>query len=198
MSRARRLGPRDGADVISTAASDLVVCTKHLSRLEPGTTTYASSPARRARTSPRGLEPRRYPPAGRLKTMGSGGQPVPVSTRLGRGAAHSVSGAHAVPSRVSSEHGSPINAGDSGTSGPDALARSTPHHQAEHRLRSGSVPSRVQLDGRLSRAPRARSGAQALAPLSVAPPTSAAGGHAPLFMEARERLASRDFGEGAR
>jgi hypothetical protein len=99
-----------------------------------------SHPQRGERRCFRSLETPRYPPAGRLKARGSGGRPVPVSTQLGRGAAHSASETNAVRFGVSSEHGSPINAWDSGTSGPDALPRSTPHHEAEHRLRSGSVP----------------------------------------------------------
>src|SRR5438132_11649897 len=57
VSRARRLGPRDATDVISASASDLVVCTKHLSRLEPGPTPSFSSPGRRATTSPRPRNP---------------------------------------------------------------------------------------------------------------------------------------------
>ena len=118
-------------------------------------------PRRGERRRLRGLETHRFPLAGRLKAMGSGERPVPVSTQLGRGAAHTASGANVVPSRVSSEHGSPINARDSGTSGPDARRRSRPHDEAEHRVRSGSVPSRVQLGDRLSRAPRAPSGVQA-------------------------------------
>src|SRR5712692_2143807 len=81
-------GPRGAADFISRAASDTVVCTKHLLRLELETTTWS----RHQRGEPqrlRGLETHRCPLTGRLKATGSGRRPVPVSTQLGRGAAHS-------------------------------------------------------------------------------------------------------------
>ena len=127
---ARRSGPRDAADFISTAASDTVVCTKHLLRLELGTAT-PPRPQRGERQGLRGLETRLCPPAGRFKATGSGRRPVPVSAQLGRGAAHSSSSQWRAI-RVSSEHGSPINAQDSGTSRPDAHPRSAPHEAPEH------------------------------------------------------------------
>jgi hypothetical protein len=83
-------GARGAADFISTAASDTVVCTKHLLRLELGTTMRLRHQCGE-RQRLRGLETHRYPPTGRLKATGSGRTPVPVSTQLGRGAAHSSS-----------------------------------------------------------------------------------------------------------
>jgi len=85
---ARRSGPCSAADSISTAASDTVVCTKHLLRLELGTTMHPR-PQRGERQVLRGLETHLCPPTGRLKATGSGRTPVPVSAQLGRGAAHS-------------------------------------------------------------------------------------------------------------
>src|SRR5437867_12121109 len=83
-------GPRGAADFISRAASDTVVCTKHLLRLELETTT-CSRHQRGEQQCLRGLETHRCPLTGRLKATGSGRRPVPVSTQLGRGAAHSSS-----------------------------------------------------------------------------------------------------------
>ena len=115
--RARRSGSRCAADFISTAASDTVVCTKHLLRLKWVTPRRPRHP-RGARQRLRGLETLLCPPAGRLKTPGSGQTPVPVSTQLGRGAAHSSSSQQRHAIEVSSEHGSPINTQDSGTFAP--------------------------------------------------------------------------------
>jgi hypothetical protein len=112
---ARRSDPRGAADFISTGASDTVVCTKHLLRLELATTRPRHQRGERQRL--RGLETHLCPPAGRLKATGSGRTPVPVSTQLGRGAAHSSSSQRRAIG-VSSEHGSPINAQDSGTFAP--------------------------------------------------------------------------------
>src|SRR5439155_8348570 len=83
-------GPRGAADFISRAASDTVVCTKHLLRLELETT-MCSRHQRGEQPRLRGLETHRCPLTGRLKATGSGRGPVPVSTQLGRGAAHSSS-----------------------------------------------------------------------------------------------------------
>jgi len=65
-----------------------VVCTKHLLRLELETKTW-SRHQRGEQQRLRGLETHRCPLTGRLKATGSGRRPVPVSTQLGRGAAHS-------------------------------------------------------------------------------------------------------------
>jgi hypothetical protein len=89
------MGLANAADFISTAASDSVVCTKHLLRLELETTTRCR-PQRGERQRLRGLETHLCPLAGRLKAAGSGRRPVPVSTQLGRGAAHSWSSQHRV------------------------------------------------------------------------------------------------------
>src|SRR5438046_10491600 len=59
-------GPRGAADFISRAASDTVVCTKHLLRLELETTT-CSRHQRGEQPRLRGLETHLCPPAGRLK-----------------------------------------------------------------------------------------------------------------------------------
>src|SRR5436189_4208467 len=64
-------GPRGAADFISRAASDTVVCTKHLLRLELETTT-CSRHQRGEQPRLRGLETHLCPPAGRLKATGSG------------------------------------------------------------------------------------------------------------------------------
>jgi len=130
-------GPRGAADFISRAASDTVVCTKHLLRLELETTTWS----RHQRGEPqrlRGLETHRCPLTGRLKATGSGRRPVLVSTQLGRGAAHS-SSSQCRAIRWSSEHGSPINAQDSGTFAPRCSPRSGPHVAPEHPLGLGPM-----------------------------------------------------------
>ena len=114
--RARRSGSRGAADFISTVASDTVVCTKHLLRLEPATTRHLRH-QRGARQRLRGLETHLCPPVGRLKTTGSGRRPVPVSTQLGgRGSPQLVESTSR--HQMSSEHGSLINAQDSGTFAP--------------------------------------------------------------------------------
>jgi hypothetical protein len=109
------VGSRGATDFISTAVSDTVVCTKHLLRLGLGTT-MRSRHQRGERQRLRGLETHRCPPAGQLKATGSGRTPVPVSTQLGGGAAHSSSSQRRALT-MSSEHGSPINAQNSGTLG---------------------------------------------------------------------------------
>jgi hypothetical protein len=154
---ARRSGPRGAADFISTAASDTVVCTKHLLRIELATTRHRHH-QRGERQRLRGLETHLCPPAGRLKATGSGRTPVPVSTQLGRGAAHSSSRPRrAIRCRAStgvqSTHRTP------GPSRPDARPRSEPHEYSEHPLGLGPMlgPVRRPADGRLSRAPRAPS-----------------------------------------
>src|SRR5213594_3105220 len=69
---------------------------------------------------------------------GSGPGPVPVSARLGRGAAHS-SRADIGPRRIEQAR-SPINARDLGTiTGRDARARSAPHRGVVHRVGLGPV-----------------------------------------------------------
>ena len=136
---------RGAADFISPAASDTVVCTKHLLRLELATTMRLGH-QRGERQRLRGLETHLCPPAGRLKATGSGRAPVPVSTQLGGGAAHdSSSPRHAI--RVSSEHGSPINAQDSGTFVPRCSPRSGPHVDPEHPLGLGPMLGPVRRPG---------------------------------------------------
>ena len=135
-------GPRGAADFISTAASDTVVCTKHLLRLER-VTTMLPGHQRGERQRPRGLETHLYPPAGRLKATGSGLRPVPVSTQLGGGAAHSSSSqCRALTCRAStgvqSTHRTP------GPSRPDARPRSAPHESSEHRLGLGPIVGPVR------------------------------------------------------
>jgi hypothetical protein len=166
------MGPRDAADVISAAASDLVVCTKHLSRLEPGTT-MVPCPRRGECCCLRGLETQRYPPAGRLKAMGSDGPSVPVSTRLGRGAAHSTSKpvwrdlACRASTGVQSTHGTPGRRAQMLASGRRRMTMPS--------IGFGRAQSHrgVQLGSRLSRAPRAQSAAQASGHRGSSPPPPA-------------------------
>jgi hypothetical protein len=136
---------RGAADFISPAASDTVVCTKHLLRLELATTSRPRH-QRGERQRLRGLETHLCPPAGRLKATGSGRAPVPVSTQLGGGAAHSSSSPRRAI-RVSSEHGSPINAQDSGTFVPRCSPRSGPHVDSEHPLGLGPLLGPVRRPG---------------------------------------------------
>ena len=142
VERARRWGPRGAADFISTAASDTVVCTKHLLRLKL-VTTMLPGHQRGERQRPRGLETHLYPPAGRLKATGSGRRPVPVSTQLGRGAAHSSSSQRRTlkcraSTGVQSTHRTP------GPSRPDARPRSGPHEYSEHWLGLGPIVGPVR------------------------------------------------------
>jgi hypothetical protein len=130
------VGTRGATDFISTAVSDTVVCTKHLLRLGLGTTMRPRH-QRGERQRLRGLETHRCPPAGRLKATGSGRTPVPVSTQLGGGAAHSSSSQRRALT-MSSEHGSPINAQNSGTFAPRCSSRSGPHVDPEHPPRARS------------------------------------------------------------
>ena len=115
--RARRSGSRGAADFISKVASDPVVCTKHLLRLERVTTMRSSSPARRAAMPPRPRNPS-VPscrptqsdglwPRGQSQLARSSGEGQPTAQSSQRRAI-----------RCSSEHGSPINAQDSGTCAP--------------------------------------------------------------------------------
>ena len=89
-----------------------MVCTKHLLRLAP-TTRWRHQRGEQQRL--RSLETHLCPPTGRLKAPGSGRRPVPVSTQLGDSPQLVESTSRP---QMSSEHGSPINAQDSGTFAP--------------------------------------------------------------------------------
>ncbi len=128
---------RGAADFISRRRQTPVVCTKHLLRLELATPRCPRH-QRGEQQHLRGLETHLCPPAGRLKATGSGRAPVPVSTQLGGGAAHSSSSPRRAI-RGSSEHGSPINAQDSGTFVPRCSSRSGPHVDPKHPLGLGPM-----------------------------------------------------------
>ena len=194
MRRARRSGPRGAADFISTAASDTGVCTKHLLRLELGTTMRPRH-QRGAQQRLRGLETHLCPPTGRLKATGSGRTPVPVSTQLGGGAAHSSSSQrHAIT--MSSEHGSPINAQDSGTFAPRCSPRSGPHVDPEHPLGLGPMVGPVRRPALpCSSSAFSRPGSPSSLLLHALRGVGGAlGGHAVAFVDAPARRAPLHFG----
>ena len=168
--RARRSGSRGAADFISTAVSDTVVCTKHLLRLEL-VTTMLPGHQRGEQQRLRGLETHLCPPAGRLKATGSGRRPVPVSTQLGRGAAHSSSSQQRHAVEVSRCRGvERARESNQRTGLRDLRAQMLvrgPCRTSLQSIHSGSVPCWVQLGARLSRAPRSRSVARAHAHLST-------------------------------
>jgi len=134
-----RLGsdPSRAADFISRAASDRGL---HQTLIEAraGNDDVFSSPARRAATSPRPRNPS-VPscrptqgdglwPEGQSQLARSSGEGQPTARRV-----------NVVSSRVSSEHGSPINAQDSGTFAPRCSPRSQPHVDPEHPLGLGPM-----------------------------------------------------------
>jgi hypothetical protein len=137
------MGLANAADFISTAASDSVVCTKHLLRLELETTTRCR-PQRGERQRLRGLETHLCPPAGRFKAAGSSRRPVPVSTQLGRGGSPQLvepTSCHQecrASTGVQSTHRTP------GAWGPDAHARSGPQDDLEHRFGLGPIMGPVR------------------------------------------------------
>jgi len=165
-----------------------VVCTKHLLRLELGMTTRCRH-QRGAWQRLRGLETQLSPTAGRLKTTGSGRRPVPVSTQLGRGAAHSWSSQRRViqacraSTGVQSTHRTP---------GLRAQMLAGPHDDLEHRFGLGPIvgPARRQAPVLLERVQSL--GLALIAPLARAPP--APGGRAAPVVDGRERSARRDGG----
>ena len=187
-------GPRGAADFISRAASDTVVCTKHLLRLELETTT-CSRHQRGEQPRLRGLETHLCPPAGRLKATGSGRRPVPVSTQLGRGAARSSSSQRrAIRCRAStgvqSTHRTP------GPSRPDARPRSGPHVDPEHPLGLGPMLGPVRRPALpCSSSAFSRPGSpSSLLRHARRGVDDALGGHAVAFVAAPGRPAPLDFG----
>ena len=145
------------------------------------------------RQRPRGLETHRYPPAGRLKATGPGQRPVPVSTQLGEGAAHSSSSqCRALTCRAStgvqSTHRTP------GPSRPDARPRSAPHESSRHRLGLGPIVGPVRpLALPCPSIAFSRSGARSSFLLyALRGPQWSAGGRAGAFVPAQARPPSRE------
>jgi putative ABC transport system substrate-binding protein len=141
----------------------------------------------------RGLETQRFPPAGRLKAMGSDGPSVPVSTRLGRGAAHSTSKpvrrdlACRASTGVQSTHGTPGRRAQMLASGRRRMTMPSIGFDRAQSHRG------VQLGSRLSRAPRTQSGAQASGHRDSSPPPPASDDCPAGF---RDRLMPGVFGKG--
>jgi hypothetical protein len=171
-----------------------VVCTKHLLRLELATTSRPRH-QRGERQRLRGLETHLCPHTGRLKATGSGRTPVPVSTQLGGGAAHSSSSQRRAI-RVSSEHGSPINAQDSGTFAPRCSPRSGPHVEPEHPLGLGPMLGPVRRPALpCSSSAFSRPGSPSSLLLHALRGVGGAlGGPAGASVDTPARLAPRDFG----
>src|SRR2546428_7890835 len=157
-------GPRGAADFISRAASDTVVCTKHLLRLELETTT-CSRHQRGEQPRLRGLETHLclLPADSKRRALAEGQSQLARSSGEGQPTARRV---NVVPSDVERARESNQRTGLRDLRA-QMLARGRGRTWIRS-IRSGSVPCWVQLDGRLSRAPRARSVAQARPHLSSA------------------------------